>query len=99
MSQDLLNSCIVCLAGESSQKKLVKKPGVNKITDLLACCRERVLLGENELKPLVGRLCSLDEFQLENVLYHSECRKPIVNKDHLERARKRKLDHEESLSP
>ena len=93
-----MNCCIVCLEGESSQKKLVKKPGVDKINDLLQCCRERISLGESALKQLSDRLSSLEETQLENVRYHSECRKPIVNKDHLERARKRKQDDSESFS-
>ena len=99
MSQDLMNSCVVCLAGESVHKKLVKKPGVDKIRELLECCRERISLGEKDLQPVADRISYLDESQLENVRYHSECRKPLVNKDHLERARKRKREHSESFSP
>ena len=66
---------------------------IDKITDILACCVERVSLGEIELEPLADRLFSLCDSQLENVRYHSECRKPIVNTDHLARARSRKRAH------
>ena len=73
MAEDILNKCIICLKDNSSKNPLVKKNDVNKINKLLERCKERVDLGENNLLPL------LSSQHLENIRYHSDCRKPIMN--------------------
>ena len=62
---------------------------MNKINELLERCKERVDLGENNLLPLLSRLSGSQH--LENICYHSDCRKPIMHTDHKERSKKRML--------
>ncbi|KAG0700254.1 hypothetical protein GWK47_025632 [Chionoecetes opilio] len=54
-------------------------------------CQERVSLGdtESDIHRLLNYLSGLNEGELKYVRYHSECRKPIVNKNKIERLRKR----------
>ena len=44
------------------------------------CCYERLSLGQSDIKQLSDRLASLSESERKYVCYHSECRKPIVNR-------------------
>lgn len=57
------------------------------VADLVKCCNERLSLGELEIKQLCDRLNSLSESEKSSVYYHSECRKPLVNKVNIERLR------------
>ena len=66
------------------------------IADLVTCCNERLSLGELEIKPLCDRLNSLSESEKGSVYYHSECRKPVVNKVNIERLRKSKTSRTDS---
>ena len=66
------------------------------IADLVTCCNERLSLGELEIKALCDRLNSLSESEKSSVYYHSECRKPLVNKVNIERLRKYKTSRSDS---
>ncbi|KAG0717672.1 hypothetical protein GWK47_053947 [Chionoecetes opilio] len=66
--------CVICKEGATSKKRLVNNPVMTD--EILQHCQERVSLG-------------LNEGELKYVRYHSECRKPIVNKNKIERLRKR----------
>ena len=84
MSEDK-KVCVICKEGGTLSKRLVNDPAM--IMDLLRCCRERVSLGQSELQKLTDYLNGLNELELKSVYYHSECRKPIVNKGLIERLR------------
>ena len=77
--------CIICNEGSTPSKKLVSNPGM--VADLVNCCNERLSLGHLEMKQLCDRLNSLSESEKNSVYYHSECRKPLVNKVNIERLR------------
>ena len=77
--------CIICNEGPTSNKRLVNNVAV--VDQLIACCNERLFLGDTELKPLNDRLAGLSESACKSVCYHSECRKPIVNSTLIERIR------------
>ena len=84
--------CVICKEGGTLTKRLVNDPSM--IIDLLKCCQERVSLGQSELQKLTDYLTSLNDLELQSVYYHSECRKPIVNKGMIERLRgKRSRPH------
>jgi len=50
------------------------------VEELVSCYRERLNLGQSDIKQLADHLTSLNESAWRLVHYHSECRKPIVNK-------------------
>jgi len=82
MSEDI-KVCVICKKGGASSKRLVND--TTMITDLLTCCRERVSLGQSEYQKLTDHLSGFKELELKSVYYHSEGRKPIVNKSLIER--------------
>ena len=84
MSEDI-EVCVICKAGATPNKRLVNDPAM--LRDLLGCCRERVYLGQSEYQKLTEHLSGFSELDLKSVYYHSECRKPIVNKSLIERLR------------
>ena len=89
---DVSLSCVVCTIvhdNRHSSNLLVNEPGVDHIQDILNVATERVNLGDLELQPLVEYLSGLSPSELVKVRYHSICRKSIVNKTTLDRARKR----------
>ena len=88
------NVCVICSEGATSTKKLINNPGM--IDELLKCCYERQSLGQCDTKQLTDYLGSLSESGLKALYYHSECRKPIVNKSMIERLRAKR---ERSDSP
>ena len=57
------------------------------IEDLIVCCYEQLSLGQLDMKQLGDRLGSLSEAERKSVCYHTECRKPIVNKSMIEKLR------------
>lgn len=75
--------CVICKEGATPNKRLLNNPAM--INDLLQSCRERVSLGQSEIQQLTDHLSGLYEQELKSVYYHSECRKPIVNKSLIER--------------
>ena len=77
--------CVVC---NSDSKNLVAEPDIEKIRGILHFARRLVDLGEVILRPLSEFLSCLPQFELENVTYHLDCRKKIINKVRLERAKK-----------
>ena len=77
--------CVICNKGATSSWKLINNPDM--VDELASCCKEQVDLGKTELKQLNDHLCSLSESERKLVHYHSECRKPIVNKTTMERLR------------
>ena len=82
MSQDI-KVCLICKEGASPGKNLLNDP--NMLKDLLKCCQERVSLGQSDIQHLTDHLSGMNELELKSVYYHSECRKPIVNKGMIER--------------
>ena len=88
------NVCVICSEGATSTKKLINNPGM--IDELLKCCYERQSLGQCDTKQLTDYLGRLSESGLKALYYHSECRKPIVNKSMIERLRAKR---ERSDSP
>lgn len=88
--------CIICNEGATSSKRLVNNP--NMIEDLYHCCNERLSLGQTDVKPLIDRLASLNELERKAACYHSECRKPIVNKSVIERLRSKRVWSSDSIS-
>ena len=89
--------CVICNEGSTQpSKKLISSSEM--ITDLVKCCNERLSLGELEIKQLCDRLNSLSETEKISVYYHSECRKPLVNKVNIERLSRTKRSSCESPS-
>ena len=71
------------------EENTVNNPKLADIQKLCSTARERVDLGELNYKTLVDFICNISVSEVANIRYHSECRKPIVNKTNLERLRKR----------
>ena len=57
------------------------------IEHLYESCKERLSLGQTDIKSFTDRLASLGEDERKSAYYHSECRKPIVNRGMIERLR------------
>ena len=74
-------SCVICGQGESISR-LVRNAAM--IEDVFDCCKERLQLGEVTYQSLYE---GLNIPERGTLLYHSECRKPIVNKTNLKRLR------------
>ena len=83
MSQNSV--CIICKEGPTSSKKLINNPDM--INELVSCSNERLALGQTDIKQLTDCFSSMSESELKAAYYHSECRKPIVNKRMIERLR------------
>ncbi|KAG0729712.1 hypothetical protein GWK47_029788 [Chionoecetes opilio] len=81
--------CVICKEGATTKKRLVNNPVMTD--EILQHCQERVSLGdtESDIHRLLNYLSGLNEGELKYVRYHSECRKPIVNKNKIGRLRKR----------
>ena len=77
--------CIICNEGVALNNNLTSNPEM--IEHLYECCKERLSLGQTDIKSLTDRLASMSEVERKSVYYHSECRKPIVNKSMIERLR------------
>ena len=77
--------CVVC----KIEGNTVKNPKLADIQELCSTARERVDLGELKYKSLVDFIRNIPVSGVANIRYHSECRKPIVNKTNLKRLRKR----------
>jgi len=88
MSEDI-KVCVIWKKGATPSKRLVND--ANMITDLSTCCQERVSLGRSEYQKLTDHLSGFNELELKSVYYHSECRKPIVNKCLIERLRCKRI--------
>lgn len=50
------------------------------LQELLNCCKERVALGQTNLKTIADHLKILNETDQASVEYHNECRKPILTR-------------------
>ena len=62
------------------------------ILELMRSCHERVSLGQNDIHQLKDRLDGMNESQRQSAQYHSDCRKPIVNKTMIDRLKKKADD-------
>ncbi|EDO39798.1 predicted protein [Nematostella vectensis] len=80
--------CIICNEGATSKRSLTSNPDM--IEHLYQCCRERLALGQTDIKEVTDRLASSGGSEHKAACYHSECRKPIVNKNKIERLRSSK---------
>jgi len=77
--------CIICHEGASPNKGLISNPEM--IEHLYESCKERLSLEQTDIKSLTDRLASLSDVECKSAYYHSECRKPIVNRGMIERLR------------
>lgn len=77
--------CVICKKGPMPSKTLISNPDM--IAELALCCKEQVDLGQTHMKQLSDQLAGLSESERNLVYYHSECRKPLVNKQMMERLR------------
>ena len=81
------NNCIICKAGDSETKKLVRNPQLQHVEDLKVKVGERVSLGAMKLQPLSEYLKSSSD--ISDIVYHSDCRKALLHVKDIERLRKR----------
>ena len=88
--------CIICKEGDSADKKLVLKPNFEHVEDLKQKVIERASLGQAHLLSLAEHFKGLSNTQ--DVVYHSECRKSLVNSRNLEMVRKRSCTHSSSTT-
>ena len=65
------------------------------ILELIRSCPERVSLGQNDIHQLKDRLDGMNESERQSAQYHSDWRKPNVNKTMIDRL-KRKADDVDS---
>ena len=110
MSETLATPCR-CVVCNSNSKNLVADPDIEKIRDILHYTRRLADLGEVNFRPLSEFLSSLSQSELVKDTYHPDCRKNIINKIRLERAKNkdrfvshsgaqpRRLLHNHSCSP
>ena len=82
--------CIICKEGDTPSKHLIKNRFM--IDELLSCCQERVTLGQSHLEELTKLLSSTTDTERDLLHYHSECRKPLVNKSNIKRLRDKQSD-------
>ena len=80
-------TCIICKAGDSETKKLVRNPQLQHVEDLKVKVGERVSLGDTKLRPLSEYLKSSSD--ISDIVYHSDCRKALLHVNDIERLRKR----------
>ena len=85
--------CVICNDDATATKRLINNPDM--VEELVSCSRERLNLGQSDIKQLADHLTSLIESERRLAHYHSECRKPIVNKSKIERL-KSKRDRSDS---
>ena len=83
MTSQFSSVCVICKEGATLNKKLINNPAMLK--DLASACKERLSLGQSEMKELTDCLCSMNDIDMQSAHYHSECRKPIVNKANIEK--------------
>ncbi|XP_034029379.1 semaphorin-4B-like [Thalassophryne amazonica] len=76
----------------------VANPG-EMVEELLDCCKERLSLGDTSIQNLTESLSSLEQSKRKDLLYHSECRKPLVNKCVIKRLREGAKKRDRSNSP
>ena len=84
---------MICNEGATATKRLINNPDM--VEELVSWSRERLNLGQSDTKQLADHLTSLTESERRLMHYHSECRKPIVNKSKIERL-KSKRDRSDS---
>jgi len=84
---------VICNEGATATKRLINNPDM--VEELVSCSRERLNLGQSDIKQLADHLTSLNESERKLVHYNGECRKPIVNKSKIERL-KSKRDRSDS---
>ena len=80
--------CIICKKGASPSNRLVNNPEM--MENLLKCCVERLSLGQSDVRDITDRLMSMSEAERRSAFYHSECRKPIVNRGMIDRLKANK---------
>ena len=82
---------------ETPTKRLVCNPVM--IEELLKCCQERLNLGDQSVKSLTDKLNGIVETQRKFLKYHSECRKPLMNKIVIQRLQEGSKKRDRSDSP
>ena len=81
-----LSTCIICGTAKNSRKLLHNS---EMVAGIFCMCEERESLCDYEVQPIYNKLCNLSETDLEKVTNHSECRKPFVKKDRIDRFKKK----------
>ena len=67
--------CVICNEGATVTKRLINNRDM--VEEPVSCCRERLNLGQSDIKQLAAHLTSLNESGRRLVHYLSECRKPL----------------------
>ena len=83
---DIMDACIVC---QSTSSPMVEKPLLAHIKEMVMCSRKRSDLGETKYKKLAEMFSTFSEDDLQNVRYHSACRKLVINKQHIKKVEDR----------
>ena len=91
--KNLLKTCIICNAKTSKANPVIKKPpDEEKAKDLLDRCKLLKQNGDNSVTNVLQRILGAKQAGLfGSVVYHSECRKPLMHE-------KRKLSFGEPCS-
>ena len=79
--KNLLNTCIICNEKNSKANPVIKKkPTDDKAKDLLERCKLLKQNGDNSVTNVLQRILGAKEAGLfGSVVYHSECRKPLMH--------------------
>lgn len=86
---------MICGEGQQPKRNLLKN--LDHV-GLINCCRERASLGETKWTALADKLTEMTVLERESLCYHSECRKPIVNRTSIDRLMQRKRRSESPLT-
>ena len=76
---------VICHESVTATRRLVSN--LLMLQELLNCCKERLAIGQTDLKALADHLECSKETDPASLQYHSKCRKPIVNKSKIDRLR------------
>ena len=89
---DVNEDCVVCRYYERDDRGLllVPDPKSEKIRDIFVKSKERCDYGEGQFKALYEYMESLES--LDNLRYHNHCRKKVVHKGHISRAKRKSTD-------
>ena len=85
MTEINFGKCIVCLKGGV----LTSTPSLEGLLKIKEYANKRVSYGETNFSPLCERISNLTEEEFVKLVYHQDCYKLVVHKQHLQRAESR----------
>ena len=85
MTEINFGKCIVCLKGGV----LTSTPSLESLLKIKEYANKRVSYGETNFSPLCERISNLTEEEFVKLVYHQDCYKLVVHKQHLQRAESR----------